>query len=146
MARQLVQHVTDDLDGSPEAATIQFSLDGRVYEIDLGPRNEAKFRDALAPFISHGTQLGTGRKRRGSRQSHVDTADRAGRDLARRARQWALEQGVQLPSRGRVAQAVLDAVADENVPALYEAAGLEYEAETKPRRSRRKPAAIEFKA
>jgi hypothetical protein len=53
---------------------------------------------------------------------------------------------VQLPSRGRVAQAVLDAVADEDVPALYEAVGLEYEPETKPKRSRRTPTEVEFKA
>jgi len=121
-------------------------LDGQAYEIDLGPRNQARFREALSPFISHGTQLGAGRKRAGSRRPRIETRNQTDRDRASRARHWALEHGVQLPSRGRVAQAVLDALADDNVPALYEAVGLEYEAETKPKRSRRKSTEIEFKA
>ena len=146
MARRVVHHVIDDLDGSPDATTIHFSLDGRAYEIDLSSRNEAKLRDALSPFISHGKRLATGRKRPGGRLSRIETTDQTDRDQAQRARRWALDHGVQLPSRGRVAQAVLDALADDNVPALYEAVGLEFEAETKPTRSRRKPARIEFKA
>ena len=112
MARHVVHRVTDDPDGSPDAVTIQFSLDGQTYEIDLGPRNEAKFRDALSPFISHGTRLRAGRTRPGGRRARTDATGQTDRDRA----QWALEHGVQLPSRGRVAQAVLDALADDDVP------------------------------
>jgi hypothetical protein len=144
MARHVVHRITDDLDGSPDAATIQFSLDGHAYEIDLGPRGEAKFRDVLAPFIDRATMVNDNRKAsrgRGSRAS-----GQADPQLASRARQWALDNGVQLPARGRIARTVLDAMAEDNVPALYEAVGLEYEAPKKPRRSARNTTRINVKA
>ena len=146
MAKHVIHHVTDDLDGSPDAATIQFALDGQVYEIDLAPRSEAKFRDVLAPFIDHATVVNAGGKTSRGRGTRPSAADQTDRDQASRARQWALDNGVQLPARGRVARAVLDAMADDNVPALYEAVGLEYEAEAKPKRSARNAPRIKFQA
>jgi hypothetical protein len=146
MAKHVVQRITDDLDGSPDAATIQFSLDGHVYEIDLGPRSEAKFRNVLAPFIDHATAVSNGRKTTRSRESDNPTMDHAGRQRAGRARQWALDNGVELPARGRIARAVLDALDDDNVPALYEAVGLDYQAAKKPKRSARKATQAKFKA
>ena len=146
MARHVVHHVTDDLDGSPDAATIQFFIDGHAYEIDLAPRNEAKFRDVLAPFIDHATPVDDSRRTSSGRGSRNLTADSADRDRAARARQWALDNGVELPARGRVARAVLDAMADGDVPALYEAVGLEYEAESKPKRSVRNAPRMKFQA
>lgn len=145
MAKHLIHQITDDLDGSPDAATIQFSLDGHAYEIDLAPRSEAKFRDVLAPFIDHAKSASEGKASRG-RGTRTSTVDRADPDRASRARQWALDNGVQLPSRGRVARAVLDAMADDDVPALYAAVGLEYEAEPKPKRSARNAGRVKFQA
>ncbi len=51
MAKTTVTTITDDLDGSTDAQTITFGLDGVAYSIDLGPKNEKKLRDALVPFI-----------------------------------------------------------------------------------------------
>jgi hypothetical protein len=146
MAREVVQRVTDDLDGSPDAATIQFALDGRAYQIDLSPRNEAKFRDALAPFVDNATKVRPERRSGRAATSRKGPLRESDRERAQLVRQWALDNGVQLAARGRLAQAVMDAFDDDNVPALYEAAGLEYEAEPeeKPKRSRRKPADVEF--
>ena len=135
MARHVFHQVTDDLDGSPDAATIQFSLDGHAYEIDLGPRSEAKLRGVLAPFIDRATVVSDNRKTPRGRESRA--SGQADPQLAARARQWALDNGVQLPTRGRIARPVLDAMAEDNVPALYEAVGLEYEAPKKPKRSAR---------
>ena len=136
MARHVVHSVIDDLDGSPDATTIQFSLDGRDYEIDLGQRSETKLREGLALFIDHATPVSNRRTAARGRGSRPASAEQGDRERAQRARQWALEHGVQLPARGRVARAVLDAMAENDVPALYEAVGLEYEAEKKPKRSR----------
>ena len=141
MARETVQRVTDDLDGSTDAATIRFALDGYHYEIDLGPRNEARLRDALEPFLARATKVRVGHKptRRGPRAQASPEGDT---QHAQRVRQWALDNGVQLATRGRLAVSVLDAYTQNSIPALYEAAGLDYEppAEAKPARSRRKAA------
>ncbi len=53
MAKSVVTTIIDDIDGSSDASTITFALDGVAYSIDLGPKNEKKLRDALAPFINH---------------------------------------------------------------------------------------------
>ena len=45
MARQIV--ITDDLDESPDAQTITYSVEGKEYEIDLAEKNAQKLRDTL---------------------------------------------------------------------------------------------------
>jgi hypothetical protein len=47
------------------------------------------------------------------------------RDRNLAIRQWALDNGIELPSRGRIAQGVQDAFDAGDVPALYSATGLE---------------------
>jgi len=99
--------LVDDLDGSPlpaGASSTTFSLNGTAYEIDLGPDNVEKLKDALEPFIRAGRRIGTptrGRAQRGSSRS-------SGNDLSR-VREWAREQGMQISERGRVPAHILDA-------------------------------------
>jgi hypothetical protein len=64
MARSIAVVVTDDLDGSPGAETVAFSLDGVSYEIDLGQPNRARLAGALAPFIAAGRRVRRGGRRR----------------------------------------------------------------------------------
>jgi hypothetical protein len=69
------------------------------------------------------------------------------KDRNARIRQWALDQGVELPGRGRIAGAVQRAYDAGDVAALYAAAGLEMpeeEPEPAPKRSRRRAASAEF--
>ncbi len=56
MAKKHITQVIDDLDGSviDDGTTVQFSFEGRAYEIDLSPHNAEKMRDALRPYISAG--------------------------------------------------------------------------------------------
>ena len=140
MAREVIQRVTDDLDGSADAATIRFALDGQHYEIDLAPRNEAKFRDLLAPFVEHAAKV-RDEPRSAGRGRRAESGRDGDKDRAQLVRQWALDNGVQLASRGRISQGVLNAYEARDVAALFEAAGLPYEEEEsteKPKRSRRK--------
>jgi hypothetical protein len=37
--------IADDLDGSPGARAMAVSFDGRSYQIDLGKKNRARFRN-----------------------------------------------------------------------------------------------------
>jgi hypothetical protein len=48
----------DDLDGGKAAETVWFSLDGRVYEIDLSARNAKALRKVLAPFTEAARHVG----------------------------------------------------------------------------------------
>jgi hypothetical protein len=43
----------DDVDGSDSAEVVVFQLDNRAYEIDLCPRNRARFFRAIRPFMDH---------------------------------------------------------------------------------------------
>jgi len=46
--------VTDEFDGSANAGTVRFGLDGDTYEVDLSATNE----DELRGFLSHYIQVG----------------------------------------------------------------------------------------
>jgi hypothetical protein len=48
MTRQIV--VTDNIDGSPDARTITYSVGGQKSDIDQSHDNREKPRHALAPF------------------------------------------------------------------------------------------------
>ncbi|QFG10511.1 Lsr2-like DNA bridging protein [Streptomyces phage Itza] len=90
-----VVDLIDDIDGSSQATTVSFGLDGRTFEIELGERNETRLRKALEPFIEHAREQ---RPKRRSRK-RVDPAT---------VRSWAVENGVEVSSHGRVPNAVVD--------------------------------------
>ncbi len=50
----------DDFDGTPltGGSTTTFAFNGAQYEIDLGPENAERLKDALAPFIQAGRRVG----------------------------------------------------------------------------------------
>jgi len=131
MARETIVTLVDDIDGSVAASTVTFSLDGSTYEIDLSDKNNNALRTALNPFIE-GARRVRGASVRGGRASGRTTD----KDRNSAIRTWALDNGVELPSRGRIAGAVQDAYDAKDVPGLYTAAGLEMEPEEKPRRGR----------
>ena len=60
MARQVITTLIDDLDGKKADRTVEFSLDGTSYTIDLSDANAGKLRKALDPFINAGTRVGRG--------------------------------------------------------------------------------------
>lgn len=56
--------LVDDLDGSEASETIEFSFDGKTYEIDLNTKNAGTFRAALAPYVEAGHPVRAGRRGR----------------------------------------------------------------------------------
>ncbi len=64
MARKVSVVTTDDLDGSPDAGTVSFGLDGVSYEIDLVPANKTRLADAVARYIAAGRKVSRGRRGR----------------------------------------------------------------------------------
>lgn len=135
MAKNVIHRITDDLDGSPDAVEVEFSLDGQHWTIDLAPRNEANLRSLLQPYIEAARPVTTANGRRASRRGGTPRA--ANRERNRAVREWALANGVELPARGRIAQAYLDAYEAGDVERLYEAAGLEMPKSDKPKRRKK---------
>lgn len=96
--------LVDDYDGEEADETVTFALDGVEYEIDLSAKNAEALREALAPWVGHARRTG-GRRRRGSKP--VVLAGGGGSTSEIRA--WALEQGYDVSSRGRVSAEVREA-------------------------------------
>ena len=112
MARRVITTLIDDLDGKPADRTVEFSIDGASYTIDLSDANAGKLRKALDPFISAGTRVGrSGSPRGGGRASGGGASGgRANdRDETKTIRQWAADNGYQVSQRGRIPQSVTDA-------------------------------------
>jgi hypothetical protein len=107
MGKKEVVTITDDIDGREGAQTVTFSYAGRNYEIDLGKKNRAKLEKALEPFIAAARKAGsTGRAVAVSRPASRRPSSE-GLDL-RAVRAWAVDQGLEVAQRGRVAKNVLE--------------------------------------
>lgn len=102
MASKTHTVITDDLDGSEGAATINFSLDGVSYEIDLNDENAQKFRKVFASWLEHSRRVG-GRARRGTSRGRSDET--------KRIREWAQANGHEIGDRGRVSSEIRRAYA-----------------------------------
>jgi hypothetical protein len=63
MAKVVSTAYVDDLDGSEASIPVEFSLDGKAYEIDLSAANSSRLRDALAPYIAAARRSGTAGRR-----------------------------------------------------------------------------------
>jgi hypothetical protein len=115
MAREVIEQLTDDLDGGDATETVRFGLDGTSYELDLSRKNAAGLRKMLERYVKAGRRT-TGRrsavgKRPARRKTAAATSDGAARkrdyDLAQ-LREWASSTGVVVPSRGRIPQAIVE--------------------------------------
>ena len=69
MAQQTTIMLVDDLDGGEADEQVEFSVDGKAYEIDLSAANGERLRATLAPFIS-GPRAEPGHSGMGARPGH----------------------------------------------------------------------------
>lgn len=113
MAKVMSVSYVDDLTGDPvdaqEIKTTDFGIDGRGYEIDLGPASREKFMSAIRPFIDAARRAGTtGRRTATATSSTRSRPDN--RDQSKVIRQWARVNGWdKLGDRGRIPADVLEA-------------------------------------
>ena len=103
MAQKVHIVLEDDLDGSDATQTVSFALDGTSYEIDLNDKNAASLRDALATYVGHA------RKVSGSRRGRRSSASSSTGHSAKEIRDWARDNGHDVPERGRIPSDVRDA-------------------------------------
>ena len=104
MAKTTVTTITDDIDGSTDAQTVTFGLDGSTYEIDLSKKNVDKMVKALKPYTSAARKAGGHRSGTGR-----TTASGADRQQLAKIREWARANGQQVSDRGRISTAVQEA-------------------------------------
>ncbi|WP_020496180.1 histone-like nucleoid-structuring protein Lsr2 [Sciscionella marina] len=109
MAQQVTYSLVDDLDGSDADQTVEFGLDGAIYEIDLSEENADRLRETLADFIESARRSG-GRARRGRAGSGAKANKvAADREQNQAIRDWARKNGFQVSERGRIPAEVLEA-------------------------------------
>lgn len=113
MATRHISHLVDDVDGTilseGEGKQIQFSIDGRSYEIDLSTGNADKFYSAMAPYVDAARRV-SGTSARASRRPAAAAVDV---DLGA-VREWARSNGFTVSDRGRVPATVVQAYKDAN--------------------------------
>jgi len=109
VAREVIEKLIDDLDGSEAAETVSFALDGTSYEIDLSKKNAAAFRKIVARYTKAARRQGGSRstpRRRATKAAGNGGKPKRDFDLTQ-LREWAGANGVAVPSRGRIPQAVV---------------------------------------
>ncbi|WP_028708812.1 histone-like nucleoid-structuring protein Lsr2 [Propionicicella superfundia] len=106
MAQRVEIILSDDVDGSLAAGTVNFAFDGVSYEIDLSEKNQDKFRDQMAVWIAHARKV--------RRASGGAKRTRTGGPTGSEIRAWAQEKGMQVNARGRVPAEIKAAYEAEN--------------------------------
>jgi hypothetical protein len=104
VARTYVAVIKDDLTGEvvdlDDAESIEFSVNGKSYAIDLGKKNAAEFHKSLDKYIAAAAKVGGARARKPSRRSNGDLPA---------IRAWGKENGFKVSERGRVSSELKDA-------------------------------------
>ncbi|GIJ25069.1 Lsr2 family protein [Micromonospora qiuiae] len=110
MARKVITVLTDDLDGGKADRTVEFSLDGVAYTIDLSDENAGVLRKSLDPFINAGRRLGrAGVDVRSTRRGMGGATSGMNREQNRAIREWAVSNGYKISERGRIPVEVVEA-------------------------------------
>lgn len=109
MAQKVHIVLVDDIDGSEASETVTFGLDGVTYEIDLNDEHAAALRDAVAPYVGHARRAGGQRRQRSSSSSRSGSAAATDGPSTKEVREWARENGWDVPDRGRVSSEIREA-------------------------------------
>ncbi|MFF0487877.1 histone-like nucleoid-structuring protein Lsr2 [Nocardia sp. NPDC003482] len=105
MAKKVTVTLVDDYDGKSKAdETVQFSIDGVAYEIDLSTLNAGKLRGALEPWTDKARKVG---RLKSSNTARPKTA--ADREQTTAIREWAKKHGYNVSARGRISSEVVAA-------------------------------------
>jgi hypothetical protein len=109
MAKQIVTLLTDDIDGSKADRTVEFSIDGVSYTIDLSDKNAGKLRKALDPYLAAASRIGRSSTPRITGRKPAPAPSRANRDQNQAIREWANKNGYEVSERGRIPSSIVEA-------------------------------------
>jgi hypothetical protein len=97
VAARTVVHLIDDVDGGEADETVDFSLDGVDYTIDLSHGNAEGLRKALAEFVSAGRRAG-----KMAKAGKTQVKPGGDRQQNQAIREWARRNGHPVSERGRI--------------------------------------------
>ncbi|GAB2656552.1 Lsr2 family protein [Gordonia jinhuaensis] len=114
MAKKQIVQFIDDLDGRvlDESETVRWSLDGKNYEFDTSPKHAQQFRDTLSKYIDASRSANSGRSRRGSGSAKTSSA--RSKERTHTIREWAIENGYEVSTRGRIPTSIIEAYDEEH--------------------------------
>lgn len=108
MAKKVTVTLVDDFDGSgPADETVEFSLDGVSYEIDLSSKNAQKLRNDLKQWVEASRRVGG--RRRGRAGTNGRGRASIDREQSAAIREWARRNGHKVSTRGRIPADIIDA-------------------------------------
>ena len=115
MAQKHIVQLIDDIDGGEASETVNFSLDGVAYDIDLSEGNAAKLRDAFAVYIAHARRVARGPGRpAGSGAPRRGRPARSDREQTQAIREWARNNGHKVGEKGRIPATIVEAYNSAN--------------------------------
>jgi len=108
MARRLIEHIYDDLDGTlisdpSEGRTVTFAINGTSYAIDLTTAHAEELEESLRPFTRVARAVKSSQYKRRTRDSRRGQCD------LEEIRKWARENDYDIYTRGRIPAAVVKA-------------------------------------
>jgi len=109
MSQKLNVLLVDDLDGSYASETVPFSLDGHHYEIDLNSEHAHELRDQLGRYAKAARTV-TKPASRPAQARRTPEADPRNKEI----RDWAMQRGLYVSSRGRIPTALRTRYEAEN--------------------------------
>jgi nucleoid-associated protein Lsr2 len=107
LAQQIHTVLVDDITGKEipvgEGETVHFTYNGTNYQIDLDPKNAAKYHQVMDIYVRHAQKLGRAGSvttmRRGKKNDEVDN---------QAVRAWAESNGIEISARGRISATVIE--------------------------------------
>ncbi len=103
MAKRTVILLEDDIGGSEANETLSFALDGTEYEIDLNNEHANELRQTLERFTTAARKTAGRSIRPAARKSSSQGAPNA-----KAVRLWAIENGLQVNTRGRIQSDIVE--------------------------------------
>ena len=97
--------LVDDIDGTEAEETVTFGLDGAQYEIDLNNKNAFKLRKALDSYVASSRRVSKGK-------FTVKRPTATNGTPASEVRAWALANGHEVPTKGRIPAEIQKAYAE----------------------------------
>lgn len=115
MARQIIERMIDDLTGETiepgDGGTIEFTVSGATYSIDLTRKNAEEFYAAFGKYIDAATKVSPARGASSARAGRIATEPlkRSSKSELQAMREWARAAGYQVAERGRVSAEIQEA-------------------------------------
>jgi len=123
MAKEVFTRLIDDITKEPvpegQGESVQFSLDGRTYELDLNDKNAKKFHDTMQFYVDHSVEVedapsAPGRVGRPRASTAATKSTKRDPSQLQAIRDWANSNGYTVAPRGRIKAEIEEAYNNAN--------------------------------